>query len=51
MIDDRRWERLVLHLLDECDSAAPIGTDPTISERAAVRIYSAIYHQLQHRRA
>lgn len=47
MIDEDRWARLAFHLYDECTT---VCDDLASSERAVVRIYSAIHHQLVVRR-
>lgn len=45
MIDEDRWSRLAFHLLDECTAE---DADPIRAERAAVLIYAAIHHRLEH---
>jgi hypothetical protein len=45
VIDQERWARLAFHLHDVCTADDP---DITRAELAAVRIYTAIHHRLEH---
>ncbi|MCU1488308.1 MAG: hypothetical protein JWN67_5054 [Actinomycetia bacterium] len=45
MSDEDRWERLLLHLYDQCTE---VCWDLTNAERAAVRLYTVIHHRLEH---